>query len=133
MTDLLLLAYDYVDEFKNKDYYQEYISLSKMIDDKYYDDLIKVNKIKEEYDAVLEYGRYHPDFKDVTKKYSEAKKKLFEIDDIKRYFELDRIIEEEINEFLNKVTSSISENIPVFNKFGFITKKGGSSCSGNCR
>ncbi|MDY0277501.1 MAG: YlbF family regulator [Acholeplasma sp.] len=128
MTEILMLAYDYLDQLKASDEYHEYLILSKVIDDKYHDEVLKVNEIKEMFDEVSEYGKYHPEYKNISEKFSNAKKELFSYQDIKRYLELNRMLEERINDLLREVSFNISENIPVFNKFGFITSKGG-GCS----
>lgn len=133
MNDIIMLAYEYLDDFRTKDYYQEFVSLSLSINTKYEKEINHFNDVKREYEEVLEIGRYHPDIKEVTIKYRDAKVKFFEVNDIKRYFELERQIELEINELFNEMTNIISPNIPVLNKFGLINSNKGGSCSGNCR
>lgn len=132
LTDLITLAYDYLDEYRTKDYYQEFIKLSLEMDSKYGTEIKEFNKIKDIYDEVLEIGRFHPDFKEVTVKYRDAKVKLLSIEDIKRYYELDRLIEKELNQTFNLLNEYISPNIPVFNKLGFVSGNKGGNCSGNC-
>lgn len=132
MTNILLLAYDYLDELKQSDYYKEFINIDKELDLKYSNDLEELKIMKDKYDEIMDTGgRHHPDFKEISNLFSTTKKKVFQIDIVKRYLELERQIEEEINSLFNDMSKNISSNIPVFNKFGFIEKNGG-KCDG-CR
>lgn len=133
MNELILLAYDYLDEYRSKDIYQEFLLLDNKIKTEYQDVLKAFTLVKNEYDEVMEIGRFHPDFKVVVKKYQNAKIELFSYDDIKRYLELEKMIESDLNETLKIFSDHISSNIPVFNELGFISGNKGGNCSGSCR
>lgn len=128
MTEILMLAYDYVEDIKKTNEYKKLVWLNENLDNLYHDE-IKIFKAKQkEYNDVLEIGIYHPDFKRVTAEFSKIKQTLYEKENVKEYLELDRKIELEVNTILESISKSISNNIPVTNKFGFI--KGGGSCNG---
>ena len=132
MTETLLLVDEYLDELKKQKSYQEFIKISKIIDEKYLDELEKLNQTKQKFDDILDNGgKYHPDYKIVSEQFIEQKTKVFNIPEVKLYFKLLDEVETTINNLLNDIARSISPNIPVFNKFGFIENKGG-SCVG-CR
>jgi|GEM_PF-3176248 len=133
MIKLLLLVDDYVKEIKNKDYYKKYIYLNDMISDKYFDLIKLLNEKKEKYDEISKYGKYAPDFKEISNAYQKIKMEVMMVDEIKQYFFLNRKIEEEINDFFREISLAISPNIPVINKLGFISLKKGKSCSGSCK
>lgn len=128
MTNILMLSYDYIDEIKASKDYQRLIWLNKNIEQLYREEIKKFKAKEIEYNDVIAIGTYHPDFKKVSKEFAEIKKNLYEKPEVKEYFTLDKKIELEINNFLNKIVSNISKNIPVQNEFGFF--KGGGSCNG---
>jgi len=81
-------------------------------------------KIK--YDLVMSKGgSYHPDFKEVVQMFSESKQKLYSMPEVKRYFEVEKEFQDELNQFLFEMTQAVSSHIQTPNKLGII-KKGGS-------
>lgn len=128
MTDLLLLAYDYLDYLRSLDNYQTYLKLNKSIKETYKSEFEELNKAKTSFEAVLEVGRHHPDFKDVSKTYSNLSKELYSKPDLLKQVKINQELESRVNTFLKDLTNLISKNIPILNELGIITNKGGVSC-----
>lgn len=126
MTDIIMKAYDVLDEILKDPSLPEIKKLNQSIDQLYKNEIKAFNDAKIKYQTVLnEGGTYHPDYKQSIKTLSETKKALYEIKDVKRYLELELTFESSLNEFLNNVSKTISDHVPTPNKFGMI-KKGGS-------
>lgn len=126
MTDIIIKAYDVLDEILSDPSIEEIKHLNKNIDLLYKKEISAFNDAKIKYQRVLnEGGTYHPDYKQSIKVLSETKKVLYEMPEVKKYLELELEFEAKLNEFLNKISKTISDHIPAPNKFGMI-KKGGS-------
>ncbi|MFA5471195.1 MAG: YlbF family regulator [Acholeplasmataceae bacterium] len=126
MTDIIIKAYDVLDEFLNDEKFPEIKKLHQTIDDLYETEIKAFDQAKEAYQKVMdEGGSYHPDYKDAVKHLSETKKHLYEQPEVKKYLALELELETELNEFLNTLSKTISDHVPAPNKFGMI-KKGGS-------
>lgn len=126
MTDIIIKAYDVVDEIMKDPKFSEIKILHQKIDGLYHKQIEAFDKAKLAYQKVMdEGGTYHPDYKDAVKRLSHTKKELYEQPEIKRYLELELELETELNEFLNELSKAISDHVPAPNKFGMI-KKGGS-------
>ncbi|WP_162151096.1 hypothetical protein [Haploplasma modicum] len=128
MTNLTMLAYDYLDELRMDKNYIDYLKINKEIKENYKDELIKINEYKVAFEEVLSYGTYHPDFKEISEKYSNYSKELFSQPIFIEQLRLNTLIEHQINEFIKKITNSISSYIPYPNEYGMISKKGVNSC-----
>ena len=127
MTDIIMQSYCVLDEIKQDDRYQEIKALDQEIIRNYQHEINLFRQTKEKYDQVMsEGGHYHPDFKDVVKAYSDAKTILYQKDEIKRYFILEKELQDEINQFLSEITKHISTHIKTPNKLGIVSKGGGS-------
>lgn len=126
MTDIIMKAYDVLDEILRDPSLPEIKRLNISIDHLYKNEIKAFNDAKIKYQQVLnEGGTYHPDYKQSIKELSETKKALYEAKDVKKYLELELAFEAKLNEFLNKVSKTVSNHVPTPNKFGMI-KKGGS-------
>jgi cell fate (sporulation/competence/biofilm development) regulator YlbF (YheA/YmcA/DUF963 family) len=126
VTDIIIKAYDVLDEILSDPSIEEIKHLNKNIDLLYKKEISAFNDAKIKYQRVLnEGGTYHPDYKQSIKVLSETKKVLYEMPEVKKYLELELEFEAKLNEFLNKISKTISDHIPAPNKFGMI-KKGGS-------
>ncbi|TNF08634.1 MAG: hypothetical protein EP317_02755 [Bacillota bacterium] len=127
MTDIILQAYEVLDEIKKDPRYQEIKKIDKIIMNTYQHEINHFSKSKEQYDEIMRQGgHYHPDFKEVVKTYSEAKNTLYSKEEVKRYFQLEKEIQDEINEFLITLSQSVSTHIKTPNKLGIVSKGGGS-------
>lgn len=128
MTEILMLAYDYVDEIKASNEYQRLLWLNDNLTKLYQEEIKAFKTIEKAYNEVMEIGIHHPDFKKVSSSFVEVKKNLYEKSEVKEYLALDRKIEVKMNQLLEKISTNISTNIPIKNEFGFF--KGGGSCNG---
>jgi len=126
MTEIIIQAYQVLDEILKDEHYIEMKRLNQSIIKKYENEISAFNEAKDLYSQVMqEGGTYHPDFKRVSNLLSETKRKLYETDDMKRYVLLEKSLQTEINTFLAELTEYISPHMKTPDVFGII-KKGGS-------
>jgi cell fate (sporulation/competence/biofilm development) regulator YlbF (YheA/YmcA/DUF963 family) len=89
----------------------------------------KFSRMKESYEEVQRFGRYHPDYKTVMKEIRELKRDM-DLDDNVAEF---RRSENELQDLLDKVSQiighSVSKNVKVPTGNPFFS---GSSCGGGC-
>lgn len=128
MTDLLMTAYDYLDYLRNNEKYQAYIKLNKEVKSEFKEEFANLAKAKKAFEEVLEYGKNHPDFKTAANHYSSLSKTLYSKPKLIEQVKLNQDLENNINEFLKSLTNLISDNIPILNELGIVSKKGGISC-----
>jgi len=126
MTDIMMQAYQVLDEIKLDPVYQEIKRLDKIIVELYAKEIELFQQTKAIYDQVMkDGGTYHPDFKDVVKKYGEAKMDLYSKPELKLYFDYEKQFQDDLNVFLSDLSKTASDHIKTPNKLG-IVKKGGS-------
>ncbi|MCF7930415.1 MAG: YlbF family regulator [Acholeplasmataceae bacterium] len=127
MTDIIMQAYQVLDEIKNDPMYQAIKSFDQMIIRLYQDEITKFQEAKKAYDQIMnEGGTYHPDYKETIKLFSQAKSELYQKPEVVTYFELERQFQDELNAFLTDLSRSVSNHITTPNKLGIVTK--GGSC-----
>ncbi len=127
MTEIIIQAYEVLDEIKKDPRFLEIKHMDQYIMHHYTQEIKHFQDAKIAYDHIMkEGGHYHPDFKEVVKTYSEAKKTLYEKEEVKRYFELEKMIQDDMNEFIQKIAQSVSPHIKTPNKLGIVSKGGGS-------
>ncbi|MDX9690942.1 MAG: YlbF family regulator [Acholeplasmataceae bacterium] len=127
MTDIIIQAYQVLDEIKQDPRYQEIKKIDQYIIKHFQDEIEHFKQTKERYDGIMSQGgHYHPDFKEAVKAYSEAKSTLYSKEEVKQYFQLEKEIQDEINGFLSELSESISSFIKTPNKLGIVSKGGGS-------
>ncbi|MBN2300623.1 MAG: hypothetical protein JXC31_05500 [Acholeplasmataceae bacterium] len=127
MTEIIMQAYEVLDELLKDPIYLQLKTYNQIINIKYKEEIEKFQLIKNQYDQVInEGGPHHPDFKKIAGLLSENKSNLYKKDEIKHYFELEKVFQNDINEFLEKLTHSVSSFIQVPNKIGIVSK--GGSC-----
>lgn len=127
MTDIIIQAYNVLDELKQDPKFLEMKTLNLSIDEKYHVEVTLFHEKKNIYDEIMQQGgTYHPDFKKAVKEYADAKANLYTKPEVVRYFALEKAFQDEINEFLKTISESISEFIKTPNKLGIIQK--GGSC-----
>jgi len=126
MTEIIMQAYETADEIVSDPRFKRIVTLNKLIDQLYPNEIKAFDEAKIKYDDVMSTGgKYHPDFKKVTKLLSETKAALYNQKEVLEYRQLEREFEQDLNTFIFDMTSKISEHIPSPNAFGLI-KKGGS-------
>lgn len=127
MTDIIMQAYNVLDELKQDQRFIEMKLLNQRIGEEYALEVSLFHEKKMIYDDIMEHGgSYHPDFKKVVKDYAEAKANLYSKPEVVRYFALEKAFQDDINDFLRMMSESISDFIKTPNKLGIIQK--GGSC-----
>jgi len=127
MTEIIMQAYQVLDEMIADSVYKELKLYKQIINKKYEDEIKAFQLIKDQYDQMMsEGGSYHPDFTKTNQKLSEMKSKVYHIPEIKHYFELEKAFQEKLNAFLCELTQSVSPYIQIPNQIGIVTK--GGSC-----
>ena len=103
-------TYNIVNCIKEDPRYIKMLELEKRIEDLYKDEIDNFNEAKEKYYEALKYGNYHPSLSDYEKRLSESKAILYKKDLVKEYNKLYREIQNEIDDIVNKIKSSISKS-----------------------
>jgi cell fate (sporulation/competence/biofilm development) regulator YlbF (YheA/YmcA/DUF963 family) len=81
-------------------------------------------KASDAYNTIMETGgTYHPDFKETVKRFALDKRILFEKEEVKKYIELESLIQKELDEISRTLGEMVSSHIKTPNEFGF-TKEG---------
>jgi cell fate (sporulation/competence/biofilm development) regulator YlbF (YheA/YmcA/DUF963 family) len=126
MTDIIIQAYNVLDELKNDPLYLRMKALDRKIAHQYPQEIQDFHRYKSMYDEVMATGgSYHPDYKQAVKQYSEAKASLYRHVEVMDYFATEKAFEETVNAFLKAMTDCVSSHIKTPNKLG-IVQKGGS-------
>jgi cell fate (sporulation/competence/biofilm development) regulator YlbF (YheA/YmcA/DUF963 family) len=126
MTDIIIQAYNVLDEIKEDSKYIKIKELDQLICKKYQKEMNDFQKAKMNYDQIMsEGGTYHPDFKQSVKQFSDSKTILYSKDEVKQYFQIEKEFQDELNTFLYEMTQAVSSHIKTPDKMGII-KKGGS-------
>ncbi len=126
MTEFMMQAYHVLDEIKKDPVYQEIKRLDHFMVQTYAEEIDQFQKAKAHYDQIMsEGGAYHPDFKEAVKSFQTAKLELYSKEEVKTYFELEKQFQDDLNTFLNELSSTVSAYIKAPDKMGII-KKGGS-------
>jgi len=88
MTDIIIKAYDVVDEIIKTPKFNEIKELHQKIDKLYHQEIQAFENAKLNYQKVMDQGgTYHPDYKEVIQKLSQTKKELYEQPErVKRIF-----------------------------------------------
>ncbi|PKK97072.1 MAG: hypothetical protein CVV58_03115 [Tenericutes bacterium HGW-Tenericutes-3] len=127
MTEIMMQAYEVLDEIKKDPVYQSMKAYNQLIIDKYSQEIQLFKEANETYNQVMkDGGKYHPDFKEVVKRFSQAKTDLYQKEEVVKYFELEKIFQDDLNEFLKTLSQSVSKYIKTPNKLGIVTQ--GGSC-----
>ncbi|MFA5719510.1 MAG: YlbF family regulator [Acholeplasmataceae bacterium] len=107
-TKIIGLTYDLLDEMKTSDEYKELVFLNTFIKTKYKQELKHYHHWFKKFDEVFQIGPYHPDYKETTKNYQQAKKTLFETEEVKKYF----LLESHLNDKLSSLSKALNALIP---------------------
>lgn len=87
-------------EFKQSNNYKEYKALEKIIEEKYTKEIIMFNSAKE---SLEEVRKYSSNLKTYEETLSRAKEALYSKEEVKRYKELERIIQNELDILSNSI------------------------------
>jgi cell fate (sporulation/competence/biofilm development) regulator YlbF (YheA/YmcA/DUF963 family) len=126
MTEIIMQAYNVLDELKTDPLFIQMKELDQKIASLYQKEIQSFTKAKEVYEDVMTTGgSYHPDYKDAIRKLSETKSELYGKPEVMQYVQTEKAFQDMINEFLQQMTSMVSTHIKTPNKLG-IVQKGGS-------
>ena len=106
------LISEYVNEIKNDPLFIELLELKKIINDKYQKLIISFKTNESLYNDAKE-GNYLT--KDITNKLINSKKELYNKEEVKRYFELERLFDEKLNSDFNEIKENISNKFESSN------------------
>lgn len=93
------------DEFVNSKEFLEYKSLEKLVYEKYLKEIMAFNNAKE---ALEEAKKYHLDLKLKEEVLSKTKKELYSKEEVKRLKELEKILQNELDQISNSIASHFS-------------------------
>ncbi len=127
MTDIIIQAYQVLEEIKKSPHYHTINTLNQAIPEQHRDLVEAFQIAKQDYETIMaQGGRHHPDFKETVKRLSMAKTHLHQQDMVKRYLAAEQAFETEINTFLHALAGAVSPHIKTPDKWGIIHK--GGSC-----
>ena len=125
MTKIIVQVYNVLDEFINDIVFQELKENKLIIAEKYKDGAESFKIKRERYEAIMSQGgQYHPDYKETIKELSEAKAILYQKEEVKKYLELEKRLQDNLDDFLIQITKTVSVFIKPKSKFGVINKGG---------
>ncbi len=126
--DIMFKAYDVADEIKKTPTYLSLIALKKRIECEKSTLLKEFKEAKEKYYEALKYGNYHPDLKKYQANLMAIKTKLFNDDLVFEYKNLERQLQQQLNNITNQIKKVVSEEIALVNELGFLEKRGKNGC-----
>jgi cell fate (sporulation/competence/biofilm development) regulator YlbF (YheA/YmcA/DUF963 family) len=126
MTEIIMQAYNVLDELKIDPLFIQMKELDQQIASLYQKEIQAFARAKEVYEDVMTTGgSYHPDYKNAIRKLSETKSDLYGKPEVMQYVQTEKAFQDMMNEFLQQMTSMVSTHIKTPNKLG-IVQKGGS-------
>ena len=123
-TDVVNKTYDLVDEIKQHPSYVRLLELQRIIES---NNTIKAliedfNKQKDKYEDAKQYGKYHPDLKEIQLKLKEAKENLYNSDIIIEYKKCEKDIQDILNNISKELANTVSGKIKHPNALGLVNK-----------
>jgi cell fate (sporulation/competence/biofilm development) regulator YlbF (YheA/YmcA/DUF963 family) len=111
--------------------YQQYIAAKReLLEDSKAQELIKMfNKMKEQYEEVQRFGKYHPDYDKVSTEIRQAKRELDLTPSVSVFKKAERELESLLNEISEVLARAVSDSIKVPTGNPFFDNM---SCSGGC-
>ncbi|WP_026690021.1 YlbF family regulator [Alteribacter aurantiacus] len=130
-SEVLHSAYDLGDFVTSSDVYIDYIDAKKKMDsDKDAQRLVREFLVlKEQYDEVQRFGKYHPDYKRVTKEVREAKRVVDLHESVAEYKKAEKALEELLRDVSLIIADTVSKSVKVPTGNPFFDQGG---CSGGC-
>lgn len=134
MTDVNILqeSHDFSELILTSDVFNNYISIKKQVqhNSDTQEMLQHFQGLKEKYEEVQRFGKYHPDFRKITSEVREYKRKLDTYPLIAEYKESEKELESLLNEVCQIIAHSVSSEIKVPSGNPFFDQS--SSCAGGC-
>lgn len=104
-------TYEVVDTIKETKEFKELMALKEQIETTLSPLITKFKQAQETYVEALKYGSYHPDLKKYQQELSKYKAELFTNELVEKYKGLEAVIQKNLNNIVNEVTTSISHRI----------------------
>lgn len=134
MTDVNILqeSYDFSELILTSDVFNNYISIKKQVqhNSDAQEMLQHFEGLKEKYEEVQRFGKYHPDFKKITSEVRDYKRKVDTYPLIAEYKESEKELENLLNEVSQIIAHAVSSEIKVPSGNPFFDSS--SSCGGGC-
>ncbi|WP_343073175.1 YlbF family regulator [Salicibibacter cibi] len=129
--ELLDASDDLSGMIRSSDIYQTYFEARRgMLEDEEAKKLIEdFNHQKVKFDEVQRFGKYHPDYSEVTKALRIAKREMDLHESVSAYKKAERDLEKLLTEISEVLATSVSPNIKVPSGNPYFDN---SSCSGGC-
>ncbi|MCK5388812.1 MAG: YlbF family regulator [Candidatus Izimaplasma sp.] len=117
-------VYDLVDEIKEDKAYTRLLELKKLMDtNSIITNLIQeFNDAKIKYNEVSQYGKHHPDLREVQLALAKTKEALFTNEVVSEYKQLEKEIQKKLDNISRKIAQSVSPKIKHPNEMGLINK-----------
>ncbi|CAM3960802.1 YlbF family regulator [Alkalicoccus chagannorensis] len=135
MTDISLVqtAQDMSEKITSSELFQEYIEAKLEVQQNtdLQRRLQEFQQLKEQYDEVQRFGKYHPEFKEITKRVREYKRELDTDPVVASFKEKEKELHEMLSEISQMFAGEVSPNIKVPTGNPFFDAQQ-SSCSGGC-
>ncbi|MGJ9381294.1 regulator [Salipaludibacillus neizhouensis] len=134
MTDINILqeSHQFSEIILESDTFNDYVDLKQQVQsNKEAQTMLRhFRSLKESYDEVQRFGKYHPDFKKITKEVREYKRELDTHPLIAEYKNAEKELENLLNEVSQIIALAVSPQIKVPTGNPFFDQA--SSCSGGC-
>lgn len=108
------LAIEYVSKLQNEPIFKELLALKNTIDEKYKKEIIRFKLSEAQYSEARKYESYRDDLIKIKDKFIQAKTELYSRPEVKRYFELERdlqnILTSDFNEIKNYISNKFTMN-----------------------
>lgn len=130
-ADILEETYSFGEIITSSEVFHIYMKAKQQLEqDKGAQDMIRnFRHLKEKYDEVQRFGKYHPDFKTVTKDVREAKRQLDTHPSIADFKKAEKELEQLLGEVSMIIADAVSPNIKVPSGNPFFDQGG---CGGGC-
>ncbi|KMK77347.1 regulator [Alkalihalobacillus pseudalcaliphilus] len=131
MVDVIEAAEDLSMAFRDSDIFIEYIEKKKQLEaDEQAQKMIgEFNRIKDQYEEVQRFGKYHPDYKEVSTTIRQTKRQLDLLPIVVEYKKAEKDLEQLLNELSGVIAHSVSQTIKVPTGNPFFDQM---SCAGGC-
>ncbi|WP_413379991.1 YlbF family regulator [Alkalihalobacillus sp. 1P02AB] len=131
MVDLIEEASDLAQAISESEVFVDYVIKKKQLEqDKEAQKAISdFNRLKDQYEEVQRFGKYHPDYKEVSSTIRQTKRKLDLIPTVMEFKKAEKELEQLLNEVSGVIAHSVSQTIKVPTGNPFFDQM---SCSGGC-
>lgn len=102
------LVSEYLQKFKEEPDFQRLLELKRIIDQKYKGLIINLKNKEAKYLEAKEHPDYYPDFLKLQENFVQAKTSLYSKSEVQEYFQMERKLQDCLNEDFNELKEAIS-------------------------